>query len=242
MDQSAAGRRTGSSGASRSRRAGRAKRSRDAHARAQTTAARPATNSGPTADHRSLVRSRAQGGAWLPQELQVRQATLRHALGQLGRQQQRLLDAYLAGVLDLETFERKRRDLAQQEAALAQQQRELTAAAQQRHALAALAAGAEEFCAQVRVGLTDATFAQRLALVELLIDRVVVTDGAVESRYAIPTSRDGPHHPFCRLRKDYRELLFCTLKQCRAIATRYDKTKRNFLAAVYLAATVIVLT
>ncbi len=73
--------------------------------------------------------------------------------------------------------------------------------------LAALAAGAEAFCAQVRTGLADATFAQRRALVELLIDRVVVTAGAVEIRYAIPTSRDGPHHSFCRLRKDYRELL-----------------------------------
>lgn len=37
------------------------------------------------------------------------------------------------------------------------------------------------------------------------------------------------------------ENFFCKLKQFRAIATRYDKTKRNFLAAVYLAATVITL-
>jgi transposase len=37
------------------------------------------------------------------------------------------------------------------------------------------------------------------------------------------------------------EHFFCTLKQYRAIATRYDKTARNFLAAVYLAASVILL-
>lgn len=37
------------------------------------------------------------------------------------------------------------------------------------------------------------------------------------------------------------ENFFCTLEQFRAIATRYDKTARNFLAAVYLAATVILL-
>jgi len=37
------------------------------------------------------------------------------------------------------------------------------------------------------------------------------------------------------------ENFFCKLKQYRAIATRYDKTARNFLAAVYLAATVILL-
>lgn len=34
------------------------------------------------------------------------------------------------------------------------------------------------------------------------------------------------------------ENFFCRLKQYRAIATRYDKTARNFLAAVYLAATI----
>jgi transposase len=35
------------------------------------------------------------------------------------------------------------------------------------------------------------------------------------------------------------ENFFVRLKQYRAIATRYDKTARNFLAAVYLAASVI---
>src|SRR5260370_21337273 len=38
---------------------------------------------------------RARGGAWLPQELRARPAALRHALGQLDPQQQRLLDARL---------------------------------------------------------------------------------------------------------------------------------------------------
>lgn len=35
------------------------------------------------------------------------------------------------------------------------------------------------------------------------------------------------------------ENFFCKLKQFRAIATRYDKTARNFLAAIYLAAAAI---
>ena len=35
------------------------------------------------------------------------------------------------------------------------------------------------------------------------------------------------------------ENFFCKLKQFRAIATRYDKTGRNFLAAIYLAAATI---
>ena len=35
------------------------------------------------------------------------------------------------------------------------------------------------------------------------------------------------------------ENFFCRLKQFRAIATRYDKTARNFLAAIHLAASFI---
>ena len=35
------------------------------------------------------------------------------------------------------------------------------------------------------------------------------------------------------------ENFFCRLKQFRAIATRYDKTARNFLAVVHLAAAVV---
>jgi len=35
------------------------------------------------------------------------------------------------------------------------------------------------------------------------------------------------------------ENFFCKLKQFRAIATRYDKTARNFLAAVYVAAVTV---
>jgi len=37
------------------------------------------------------------------------------------------------------------------------------------------------------------------------------------------------------------ENFFCTLQHSRAIATRYDKTKQNFLAGLYLAATAILL-
>jgi transposase len=35
------------------------------------------------------------------------------------------------------------------------------------------------------------------------------------------------------------ENFFCKLKQFRAIATRYDKTARNFLAAIHLAAATV---
>jgi site-specific DNA recombinase len=146
---------------------------------------------------------RARGGAWLPQELQARQATIHKALGQLERQHQRLLDAYLAEVVGLAELERKRQELDRRRATLATQQRQLDAIAQQRLELDAVADGIEAFCQTVRAGLATATFAQRRLLVELLIDRVVVTDDQIEVRYVLPTSPDGPHPPFCQLRKDH---------------------------------------
>jgi site-specific DNA recombinase len=146
---------------------------------------------------------RAQGGAWLPQELNARRATIRKALGQLDRQQQRLLDAYLAEIIALAEFQRKRDELDRRRAALAARQRQLDAAAAQRLELQAVADGIEAFCQAVRTGLATATFAQRRLLAELLIDRVIVTDGDVEIRYVLPTSSDGPHRPFCQLRKDH---------------------------------------
>ncbi len=45
-------------------------------------------------------------------------------------------------------------------------------------------------------------------------------------------------HETCKVRH-LIENFFAKLKQFRAIATRYDKTARNFLAAIHLAATAI---
>jgi hypothetical protein len=56
---------------------------------------------------------------------------------------------------------------------------------------------------QLRVGLGQAGFEQRRQLVELLIDRVVVTDGQVEIRYVIPTTPGSTRTRFCHLRTDY---------------------------------------
>src|SRR5437016_10923113 len=59
------------------------------------------------------------------------------------------------------------------------------------------------FCQRVRTGLAHATFEQQRTLVELLIDRVLVANGDVEIRYAIPTHPRGEMTRFCQLRKDY---------------------------------------
>jgi site-specific DNA recombinase len=148
---------------------------------------------------------RAQGGDWLPQELQARRATVQQALVQLERQQERLLGAYLAEVIDLQTFERSRATLQRQQESLTIQQHELAALAQKKLDLSTVASSIEEFCAQVRAGLANATFDRRRALVELVIDRVIVTNGEVEIHYVIPTSPASVQIRFCHLRKVYQE-------------------------------------
>ncbi len=52
-------------------------------------------------------------------------------------------------------------------------------------------------------GLSEATFEQKRQLIELVVDRVVVTGEEVEIRYVIPTSPKGETIRFCQLRLDY---------------------------------------
>jgi len=146
---------------------------------------------------------RARGGAWLPQALPARQRTLREALAQLERQQARLLDVYLAEVIGHEEFQRKRRDLTQTQESLTRQMRQLEVQAQQHIDLTALAQGIDAFCQGIAPTLDQLNFAQRRQLVELLIDRVIVSDGQVEIRYVVPTGPKGETTPFCHLRSDY---------------------------------------
>lgn len=147
---------------------------------------------------------RAHGGHWLPQELRARIDALHKAEKQLERQYERLLEAYLADVVTLPELERKRRELTQKQQALTTQRTQLEATVDQRLELSQTAASIQAFCAQIRPTLDQANFARRRQLVELLIDRVIVTDEQVEIRYVVPTRPECSHVPFSHLRSDYR--------------------------------------
>jgi site-specific DNA recombinase len=150
---------------------------------------------------------RAHSGAWVPQELRRRQATLRGVRASVTRQRQRLLEAYLAEVIDLNTFQRQDQTLARQEADLLAREREVAAQGERLAGLSAIARSMTAVLEQLRVGLGQAGFEQRRQLVELLIDRVVVTDGQVEIRYVIPTTDHSTKTRFCHLRTDYFHLV-----------------------------------
>ena len=100
-------------------------------------------------------------------------------------------------------YQRRRQTVEDKAKALGAQADQLEAQVDRQAQLAGWAASAADFCRRVQTGLADANFAQRRQLVELLVDRVLVTDGEVEIRYVIPLSPDGERTRFCHLRKDY---------------------------------------
>jgi site-specific DNA recombinase len=159
---------------------------------------------------------RARGGHWLPQERQARRTNLMRGRTALEQQIKRLTEAYLAGIVSLEEYQRRRRDAEARLAALARQDQDLRAEIERQSTTASLAAHADAFCQRVRCGLAEADFERRRALVELLIDRVIVTDSEVEIRYVFPTSSKGERERFCRLRMDY---------QCRRKGTINERTR-----------------
>jgi transposase len=76
-------------------------------------------------------------------------------------------------------------------------------------------------------------------------ERVIAPLQAAGKEPVIPSKRNrNAPRPYDKELYKARHLIenfFCKLKQFRAIATRYDKTARNFLAAIYLASGIVLL-
>jgi site-specific DNA recombinase len=147
---------------------------------------------------------RAHGGHWLPQDLQVRRDALKRGQVRVEQQIERLTEAYLSEVVGLEEYRRRRHDLEQKVQSLGAQRQQLEAQVDRQSEIARVSLSIGEFCRRVQKGLEQATWEQKRQLIEWLVVRVIVTDGEVEIRYAIPTSPNGEATRFCHLHSDYR--------------------------------------
>jgi site-specific DNA recombinase len=136
--------------------------------------------------------------------MQARRANLRRARSGLHQQIERLTEAYLAGVVPPDEYERRWQEAEGRLLALDGQERELMSDADRQGETARLAVHAVAFCQRVRRGLEQAGFSHKRELLELLIDRVIVTGDVVEIRYAVPVGPEGEREPFRRLRTDYQ--------------------------------------
>ena len=170
---------------------------------------------------------RAQAGEWLPQALQAKRNTVRQALASLERQQERLLEVYLAEIIMRDEFERKRQELIRTQNGLQQQLRQLEHQAQKQIETLTLANNIQEFCQRIQPTLDNLNFEQRRQLVELLIDRVIVDDEKVEIRYVIPTSPSSENTRFCHLRTDYLDLEAQAVKVNQLIVSQFQITAKQ---------------
>jgi site-specific DNA recombinase len=165
-----------------------------------------------------LALERAHGGHWLAQDLQARREALRRGQASVQQQIERLTEAYLASVVGLDEFRRRRGALEQKGQALGTQVRQLEAQVDRQAEIACVGMRMDEFFRRVRDGLDQATWEQKRRLIECLVARVIVADGEVEIRYVIPTSPAGEATHFCHLRSDYR----AALGAAQGVASRRD--------------------
>jgi site-specific DNA recombinase len=104
-------------------------------------------------EHIADALARAQGGHWLPQALHARRENLRKARVSVEQQMERLTDAYLANVLELEEYKRRRQELEQRLQAIAGQVRHLETDVQRHDEVSAMVQSIEAFCQRVVQGL-----------------------------------------------------------------------------------------
>jgi site-specific DNA recombinase len=138
---------------------------------------------------------------------QAAEQHLRARLDRTTRADKRLLDAYEAGAITLAELSERRRHLAEERRGLERQQQERDRLCQQRIQAQAVRTSLEAFCARVHGRLDEATFADKQAILQLVIERIIVGDGSLEIRHVIPLrppqpSGDGPVRPTPQLRSD----------------------------------------
>ena len=137
-----------------------------------------------------FARFAAVGGG--PDRERAADQLLRTRMERTSRADKRLLDAYEAGAVSLAEMSERRHRLAEERRALERQQQERERFRQQRAQAEAVRTSLEAFCARVGSRLEDASLADKQAILQLVIERIIVGDGSLEIRHVIPLSPGQP--------------------------------------------------
>jgi site-specific DNA recombinase len=129
---------------------------------------------------------RAQAGELVADDTSERLGQLQRAQRKAERQIDRLVDAFTAEVLTLEDLKTRRAGLQERLRILGQQERALRTQQHQQLRLMDLEAHIIDLCHAIRTGLQTLDFTGRRKMIELLIDRILLSPEEVEIRYAIP--------------------------------------------------------
>ena len=110
-------------------------------------------------------------------------------LRRLDREEQRLIDAYQAEVIDLDELQRRREQIGGRRLVLTAQRDQEQRLRCERQTAKEVWTDLKAFCERVRSRLEEATFAEKQRILQLLIDRVIVGEDALEIRHVIPLGR-----------------------------------------------------
>ncbi len=111
-------------------------------------------------------------------------------LGQIDTHRQRLLDVYLAEVIDLDEFETRRQVLEQQAQALKQRRADLEQLAHQRARQDTLTTNVIQFCEAIRSMLQSPTLQEQQEMLRLVVDHILVEKEQLTIKHVIPLSGD----------------------------------------------------
>jgi site-specific DNA recombinase len=117
---------------------------------------------------------------------------LRHRVERTERADKRLLDAYEAGAISLAEMSERRCRLAEERRGLERQRQDRERLRQQHAQAEAIRTSLEAFCVRVGSRLENASLADKQAILQLVIERVIVGDGSLEIRHVIPLSPNQP--------------------------------------------------
>jgi site-specific DNA recombinase len=151
---------------------------------------------------------KAHAGELLQDDTPDRLRHLQQARLKAERQIERFVDAFTAEVVTLEALQTRRTGLQERIAVLTQQERDLRRQQHQQVRLTELSANIEELCAAIHSGLQTLDFSGRRKIMELLIDRVILSHEDIEIRYAIPLTGVNPTGKKETLRLPYRANLW----------------------------------
>jgi site-specific DNA recombinase len=121
----------------------------------------------------------------------------------LANQIERLTQAYLEKIIGLKEYRRRRADLEGKVKGLQAQMEELEVKVDRHKQLESYLTHVQEYCEQVQKGLREASFEQKRELLELLVERIIVSNEQVEIRYVIPVNSKGDNLKFYQLRLRY---------------------------------------
>lgn len=117
---------------------------------------------------------------------EIAERGLRGRLERIARAEDRLLDAYQAEVIELGELTDRRRRLSEQRHDLEKQLEQRRVLAQHRAQAQEVLADLEAFCERIRGRLDEATFQERQAILQLVVERVIVHEDSLEIRHVIP--------------------------------------------------------